>query len=1034
MSSCVRENQIVCNLPLAGLWAEVDDDMMTDHYISFSAGKFSSYQSDNTFLCAKDTLWHSSEDNFFRHVTSSYSVVDGVLVISGKSHTVDVRESTLIYDGKFYSKFSGFTDRYYRDISIDKALECNLGGANLSADIHISNSKDGIKPEVESSCSWITNFLVWEDKVSFDVLSSDASREGSIVIRYPGAKEIEVPVSQKADRHISVEPAILYSSYMSQLVTATVDVTNPVAGKIVEVSSAAGWINATVSNNTLKVYMSENNTGKDRESYVTLSYPEADDFVLPVRQSFANSAITLPVVSYVLGPQSAEYSIPYSICNPRSGQTLSVTSTSSFISIKSIEADCVKFTIAANTGSATRYGDIRFSYNGETDVVAVTQNYVSLTLDKYSLSCSYTGGVYTFKIYSNSPWTINCDTAGVSWKVLSENNNGAQIQLTVEKNCSRQSRTMNIVVSAEGTGKKVTLTISQSAAAFSATATDVSVTQSASSSFSLGINTSLSWKLSSDCNWLTPSYSSGSGTMSQTIYVASNTSASSRSGVLIYTNDEYGFEERVAVTQVGSTLSISSPVIDFLADGSSVSVTVSASSNWSLTCDDIWVSLSRTSGSAGNYTVTLTASGNYTGAARRSLLVMQNTVSGEMCRSELSQPFGFLTASPRMWYSPVGGSSNSFTVDGNVAWSMSMGESWMSSSKYSDASRKSSVVSIQTSSNLSSSDRIGIVRFNSSGSVSDEITIKQPGLRLSLSESSWTINSSNQESTVLFIDSSIPWTLTSSASWLTASEYSYEGSRAVTLSCAENTSGSSRSATVRVYNSSLGVEQTVSVLQTVPSISVSSSSLTFPMNIASINAVTVVSNQPWIAQCDASWVRLDSYNGPAGTSTLAFTVNEDKERVARVATVTLTTQESSTSFEIVQTPFTISVSGVGSYPWSTYSYSSYVFAMRSTNQGVHSSDSKSIISVSVTESQPISFNYLVSSESNYDKLTITIDSNIHVNAVSGSQTGTVSATLTPGTHKIELLYHKDGTVNNGSDQGLIYNMRIGSAVISNDMF
>ncbi len=121
----------------------------------------------------------------------------------------------------------------------------------------------------------------------------------------------------------------------------------------------------------------------------------------------------------------------------------------------------------------------------------------------------------------------------------------------------------------------------------------------------------------------------------------------------------------------------------------------------------------------------------------------------------------------------------------------------------------------------------------------------------------------------------------------------------------------------------------------------------------------------------------------------------------------------------------LTIAGSDSYPWIVSNGQ-----FQSNNKGVSSSTSTSTIQFTPTKNATLSFDYGVSSESNYDKLTITLAGNgtttTLVNAISGTTTGTKSnVSLTSGvTYTLTLSYKKDGSVNKNDDIGYIDNLKI----------
>ena len=159
-----------------------------------------------------------------------------------------------------------------------------------------------------------------------------------------------------------------------------------------------------------------------------------------------------------------------------------------------------------------------------------------------------------------------------------------------------------------------------------------------------------------------------------------------------------------------------------------------------------------------------------------------------------------------------------------------------------------------------------------------------------------------------------------------------------------------------------------------------------------------------------------------------------KDEAGNISSKTATTTVTSIVEFVVNEDFAdstydsnITVTGSGDYPWIVSGGQ-----FQSNNKGVKSSTSTSTIQFVPTVGATLSFDYGVSSESNYDKLTITLagsgTTTTLVNAISGTKTGTISGiTLTEGvTYTLTLSYTKDSSTDKNDDIGYIDNLRIQS--------
>ena len=102
-------------------------------------------------------------------------------------------------------------------------------------------------------------------------------------------------------------------------------------------------------------------------------------------------------------------------------------------------------------------------------------------------------------------------------------------------------------------------------------------------------------------------------------------------------------------------------------------------------------------------------------------------------------------------------------------------------------------------------------------------------------------------------------------------------------------------------------------------------------------------------------------------------------------------------------------------------------AWTSTNTA-HSSTSQNSYTLEATEGSVLTFDWSVSSETNYDWLIITLDGT-QILKKSGNVSGSYTHTFTTGgTHTLVVKYTKDGSRNSGNDYGGIYNIKLsGSA-------
>ena len=146
-----------------------------------------------------------------------------------------------------------------------------------------------------------------------------------------------------------------------------------------------------------------------------------------------------------------------------------------------------------------------------------------------------------------------------------------------------------------------------------------------------------SWKVSSDADWLTCSPESGSsGNSTVSVAASANYTGAARSAALTFTADTVS--KKCMVSQAGEiTLSISPGAITLPAEGGSQNVTVTSNMDWTISSDADWLNYSPKSDVAGNRTVSISATGNYSGAVRSAILTFTSGSITQKCA--VSQDF-----------------------------------------------------------------------------------------------------------------------------------------------------------------------------------------------------------------------------------------------------------------------------------------------------------------------------------------------------------------------------------------------------------
>ena len=226
-ASCVKENE---NMFISGTWAQVDDNMMTQHIVSFVSGTYSSFEADKKYLVAEHAIWNCLEKDFECKTSSRYSVSGDMINAAGKSIRANADGETMLLDGKTYIRTDSFKEDYYRAVLFpDNIVECNFNGGNQSVSYTLRNF-DSVVPSASCDAEWISDLKCTGNSVLFNVAPSTESREATIVLSYFGMEDKAIIVNQVAQRAISADPAIVYADYSAQSKSIAASVTNGASG------------------------------------------------------------------------------------------------------------------------------------------------------------------------------------------------------------------------------------------------------------------------------------------------------------------------------------------------------------------------------------------------------------------------------------------------------------------------------------------------------------------------------------------------------------------------------------------------------------------------------------------------------------------------------------------------------------------------------------------------------------------------------------------------------------------------------------
>ena len=130
----------------------------------------------------------------------------------------------------------------------------------------------------------------------------------------------------------------------------------------------------------------------------------------------------------------------------------------------------------------------------------------------------------------------------------------------------------------------------------------------------------------------------------------------------------------------------------------------------------------------------------------------------------------------------------------------------------------------------------------------------------------------------------------------------------------------------------------------------------------------------------------------------------------------------------------VTITDNGSYPWKMLDLNAEGMTnlgftipegskgLMSSNYNVDGSSSETVVNFTVEKPMLLTFKYLVSSEYNFDKATITLD-NKEPWTISDKKQIEIKALLSVGEHSLKLSYTKDGSGNEYADRTCIYDLK-----------
>jgi uncharacterized protein YjdB len=444
LPSC-RQEVVAPEQQISGCYA-LDNNGTTDTYWEFNMGRLSIFISDESYPLADKMIWDCDEDKFEEAIHGDYSITDGVLVSSWTNFgKVEISNGKLHMDGAVYSELKGFNSEPYSVIRPSKdRLDLTYAAETVELAVNVENALPAWSLEAATTTAWISELKVDNNVLSFKTSSTVTDRSGTIELKYPHAKTVNLPVSQKPSTFIKPSSESLTFGYEASSQTLSYTIENPIAGSSLNATTLALWISdIQISDTQISFKLCENNSGADRSSSFSLSYGGAPNVIVPVTQKWSASSFTLTPTSQEAAYTGGSFSFDFAVNNPRADVNVVAASQANWITDVVLNGNKVTYKVAENNSGAQRTGRIKLTYGSyATAEFFVTQAWSasSFTLTPVSQEAAYTGGSFNFSFSVSNPhsdasvvavslanWITDVVLNGnkVTYKVA-ENNSGTQ--------------------------------------------------------------------------------------------------------------------------------------------------------------------------------------------------------------------------------------------------------------------------------------------------------------------------------------------------------------------------------------------------------------------------------------------------------------------------------------------------------------------------------------------------------------------------------------------------------------------------------
>jgi hypothetical protein len=483
-----------------------------------------------------------------------------------------------------------------------------------------------------------------------------------------------------------------------------------------------------------------------------------------------------------------------------------------------------KFTAMTNNETSSRSAEVVFrsvTTSSVTAIATITQSGAGIEFSLASpaaVDIVAAGGSFVSSIATNSDYTISMPIDADWITPGTKVHDGASFSqaFTVAANASISSRSAVITfICTSDQSKTAAVTVIQSGASVFLTLTSESAVSVSSVGGSIdaviSTNSDFTVSIPEGATWLSVQGKTQTGTtFIQSISIAANTSVTERSATITFVcSADASKTVTVAVTQSGADIYLtrtSSSPVSIAAAGGTVYVTLSSNDSYAveIPASASWLSAGTATHSGTGYIQPLTAVANTSSSSRSAVVTFRSVLSPAVTATVEIDQAGIeqtMSVSPSTASVAATSGSTAVTVTASGSYTASYSAGWITVGDGSSLGSSRYSHSISYTANTSVAPRSATVTFtlDANSAKTATYTITQSGADVTISVTSTPSTVASTGGSVdVGVSTNDDYTVSSSASWITAGTRTANGSNSYiqSLTIASNSSSSSRSATV----------------------------------------------------------------------------------------------------------------------------------------------------------------------------------------------------------------------------------------------